>query len=403
MKSYAIVAVFALTACTNKTVNQAPDDAIVNLVEQKRTASGAVGLAAAIIVGKELVWTKGFGYADAESEKPFTPQTIMNIASITKTITGTSVMHAVGEGKLSLDEDVNAYLPFKVTNPNFPNEKVTIRHLATHTSGIIDRLSVYDSSYYFGGDAPEPLGDFLKSYFDTNGRLYSKENFLSAKPGAQYEYSNIGAGLAGYIVEVVTGQKLNEYSADFLFKPLEMDDTGWFLSEVDMDNHAKLYYYSGDTLKSHPFYGLTTYPDGGVRTSVEDLSKFLIFLLNEGKSSEGTQILDEDLVKQMLTQQFTSANKPENVDLEKQNAGIFWAVRENGARISHSGGDPGVITRLQYNLDKEVGLIVFCNTSLSAMMSCGTLLCQCRKSKGLLRVNKIRRRRCADSQPSCWP
>ena len=171
--------------------------------------TGIVGLGASIIIDKKFVWAKGYGYADKESKKPFTISTIMNIGSIAKNFTGVCLMKAVEEKKIALDDDINIYLPFKIINPYFPNEKITIRNLATHTSGLADRYPFYDSTYLYGaGDSPEDLGGFLKSYFDINGKYYSKENFLNHKPGTYYEYSNLPAALAGYIIEIVTGKKL---------------------------------------------------------------------------------------------------------------------------------------------------------------------------------------------------
>ena len=114
-----------------------------------------VGLGAAIIVNRKLVWTRGYGFADKERAVPFTKDTIMNIGSISKTITGAALMRAVQDGKLSLDEDVNKYLPFKVANPSFPNEPITLRQLATHTSSITDRGAVYAAAYHFGRDSPQ--------------------------------------------------------------------------------------------------------------------------------------------------------------------------------------------------------------------------------------------------------
>ena len=80
--------------------------------------AGIVGLGAAIIVDKKVVWMKGYGFADKARAVPFTPDTVMNIGSISKTFTGVAMMRAVQEGKLSLDEDINSYLPFKVVNPH---------------------------------------------------------------------------------------------------------------------------------------------------------------------------------------------------------------------------------------------------------------------------------------------
>ncbi len=337
-----------------------PIDAVV---EQRMSDAGMVGLGAAIIVDKKVVWMKGYGFADKQRGVPFTPDTVMNIGSISKTFTGVALMRAVQEGKLSLDEDVNRYLPFKVTNPNFPNERITLRQLATHTSSITDRWAVYESTYHYGGDSPEPLGEFLKGYFTSDGKYYSKENFLNAKPGAHREYSNVAAGLAGYIVELAVGEKLNVYTKRHVFGPLKMTNTGWFLSEIPPAHHSKLYVSQGGIAIPIQLYGLTTYPDGGVRTSVADLSKLFAALLGEGEY-DGARILDRQTAAKMVEFQYTEANKPENVNLKEKNCGIFWESKFNVTRMGHGGSDPGVKTEMLTNLSKDVGVILFSNTSL---------------------------------------
>jgi CubicO group peptidase (beta-lactamase class C family) len=337
---------------------------IDTFIEKRMEESGMVGIGAAVIVNRKLVWSKGYGYADNSNKQPFTTNTMMNIGSIAKTFTGVCLMKAMEQKKLSLDEDINRYLPFKVSNPFFPDEKITLRYIATHTSGIADRQPVYDSSYYYGSDSPEPLGDFLKNYFVPGGKYYSKDNFLSKKPGTFREYSNIAAGLAGYIVELVTGKKLNEYSRQYIFEPLQMKNTGWFFSEIDLTNHSKLYNREGDTTHLIQLYGMTTYPDGGVRTSVADLSRFFTALLNEG-TYNGVRILKKKSVREMLRFHFTSDSKPENVDIEKLNSGIFWATKFNTTRMGHAGKDPGIKTEMLCNLSKEVGVILFTNTGLT--------------------------------------
>jgi len=337
---------------------------IDSFIENKMNETGMVGLGAAIIINKKVVWTKGYGYADKDNKAPFTPNTIMNIGSISKTFTGVSLMRAVEDKRVSLDEDINSYLPFKVINPFRPNEKITLRHLATHTSGITDRAPIYEGTYHYGGDPPEPLGEFLKNYFEPDGKYYSKDNFLNVKPGSYREYSNIAAGLAGYIVEIKTGEKLNRYSKRHIFKPLRMDDTGWFLSEIKLANHSKLYNRRGDITKPIQLYGGTTYPDGGVRTSVSDLSKFFICLLNEG-DYKGARILKKESVEEMLKFQYTASNKPENIELNEINSGIFWATKRNVIRIGHAGTDPGVRTEMLSDLSKEVGVILFVNTDIT--------------------------------------
>jgi CubicO group peptidase (beta-lactamase class C family) len=341
-------------------------NSIDSIILKRMTDAQLVGVGAAIIIDQKLVWSKGYGYADRENKIPFTTSTVMNIASVSKTITGACLMKAVEQGKLSLDEDINTYLPFKIYNPFFPKEKITLRNLATHTSGLNDRFPFYtsDTLYVNGKDSPEALGDFLQNYFTPGGKYYSKENLLNHKPGTFREYSNLGTALAGYIVEVRTGKKLNDYSREYLFKPLKMDDTGWFLSDIDLKKHARLYQKQPDSsIKLIPLYGMTTYPDGGVRTSVNDLSHFFICLLNDGKF-QNRQVIKEKTVQEMLRFQFDDAHKPENIEPAKLNSGIFWSTKMGGKRIGHNGSDFGVRTFMLSDLKKEVAVIMFINTSL---------------------------------------
>ena len=361
--SFTIIILLTIISCSPKRDHQIDSGSTDNFIESKIKESGIVGLGAAIIVDKNLIWTKGYGFADVENKVLFTPNTIMNIASISKTIVGTCLMKAVETNKLSLDEDINTYLPFKVINPYYPKEKITLRQLATHTSSIVDQNPLYGTTYHFGGDAPEPLGKFLKDYFSLNGKYYKKENFLEARPGSRREYSNIAAGLTGYIIEMATGEQLNRYSKQYIFDLLKMDNTGWFLSEIKLENHSKLYYRENDSIKSYELYGLITYPDGGVRTSVTDLSKFFTCLLNGGEI-DGVRILKEESIQEIFRPQFPTSIKPDNMDFGKENSGIFLFMQENGMKVGHTGGDPGVRTFMHYDTAKQVGLILFVNTGL---------------------------------------
>ena len=336
--------------------------ALDGIVEQRMKEAGLVGVGAAIIVNKRVVWTKGYGFADKEHAVPFTPDTIMNIGSISKTFTGVALMRAVQEGKLVLDEDINTYLPFKVINPFFPNDRITLRQIATHTSGITDRSPIYEGTYHYGGDSPEPLGDFLKNYFVPTGKYYTKDNFLDVRPDTFREYSNIAAGLAGYIVELAFGEKLNVSTRRYIFEPLKMNNTGWFLSEIVPANHSRLYVAQSGMAIPIQLYGGTTYPDGGVRTSVADLSTFFIALLSDGEY-EGARILEKRFAEEMLRFQYTDSNKPENVILNEKNSGIFWSSKKNVTRIGHGGSDPGVRTEMLADLSRDVGVILFTNTS----------------------------------------
>lgn len=361
--TWAIAAAMALAAAPATASDGQLGDAMDNAIEARMADAGLVGVGAAVILDNRLVWAKGYGFADRQRAVPFTPDTVMNIGSISKTFTGVAMMQAVQDGKLSLDADINAYLPFKVANPSFPGAPITLRQLATHTSGITDRESVYYGLYHWGGDAPDALGGFLQGYLVPGGKDYAKENFLPFKPGTHREYSNIGAALAGYIVERAVGETLNVYTRKRIFAPLKMDRSGWLLSEVPPGSHSTLYVGQDEFRIPIPQYGITTYPDGGVRTSVADLSRFFIALLDGGQY-QGTRILDAASTAEMLRFQYTQANKPDNVVLAEKNSGLFWSSKYNVTRIGHGGSDPGVFTDMLSNLSKDTAIVLFVNTSL---------------------------------------
>lgn len=340
------------------------NSALDSLVTKQMADAGIMGLGAVVIVNRQVVWMKGFGFADWQRTRPFTPNTIMNVGSIAKPFTGVAMMRAVQEGKLSLDEDINKYLPFQVVNPHLPQEKITLRQLATHTSGITDRWEVYARTYHYGGDSPEPLGRFLADYFAPEGKHYADSNFLDAKPGVRREYSNVGAALAGYIVERAVSEPLNVYTRKHIFAPLRMTSTGWFLSEIDVANHSTLFVSQNGFSIPIPLYGITTYPDGGVRTTVADLSKFFIALLNGGEY-QGARILDGRMAAEMQRFQFTDANRPENFPAPEGNSGLFWRTKFNGQRVGHGGNDPGMQAEMLADREGNIGVILFLNTSLS--------------------------------------
>jgi CubicO group peptidase (beta-lactamase class C family) len=340
------------------------DAALDGLIAKHMADANIMGVGAAVIVNRRVVWTKGYGFADYRRTRPFTPNTVMYVASITKSFTGVTMMRAVREGRLSLDADINGYLPFRVVNPHVPDAPITLRHLATHTSGIKDRWEVFRAGYHYGGEPPVPLGDFLTSYFTSDGARYSRDNFLNARPGARREYSNIGAALAGFIVERAFGESLPDYARRHIFAPLKMANTAWRLADVAPGTQSTLFVSQNGLEIPIPPYDLTDYPSSGIRTSVSDLSKFFIALLNGGEY-QGARILDLEMTAEMTRFQFSDANRPENFPAEEGNSGLFWRTKFNGTRVGHGGNDPGVSAEMQADLAGQTGIVVFSNTSVS--------------------------------------
>ena len=335
-----------------------------------------VGFSVAIVNQDKILYTKGFGYSDKLKNKAYTENTIQNIASISKTFIGISLLKAQELGKLNLDDPINNYLPFEVINPKFPNTAITIRHLATHTSSIIDPSRYGKNGYvlkeinnngkkinsnFRPSNEMMTYDEFLKKILSTDGEWYKKKNFLKKKPGTIFTYSNIGAGLAALVLENAVGKPFNVFTKEYIFEPLEMSDTGWFLEEVDFANHTKLY---ANTNTELAFYNLINYPDGGLMTSSNDLGRYLVELIS-GYNKKGL-LLSKESYKELFTPKLsdtTHKDRSSNTYNDESNMGVFMGMSSKD-QIGHTGGDPGVSTLMFFNSETKIGKILFVNTDL---------------------------------------
>jgi CubicO group peptidase (beta-lactamase class C family) len=319
------------------------------------------GLTAAIVAKGKVAWTAGYGFANVEAQRPVTPNIAFSLGSTSKTVLAVALMQVWEKGKLSLDGNINDMLPFMVDNPHVAGEIITPRHLATHTSSIIDNEPVLEASYSFAGDSPIALGDFLKGYLVPGGQWYgANKNYAVASPGQQFSYSNIAAGLAGYLIETTTDAALDDHSDAHIFRPLGMTNTGWRLSDFPTtENIAVPYKFENGRYQPYPFYGYPTWPDGGLRSSVADLARFLAAVMNGGEL-DGVRILNKSTVDEMLRSQIPANQLPTG----QVGQGIFWAIApvdKYGDFIGHTGGDPGVITFLFFQPATGVGVIGLIN------------------------------------------
>ncbi len=309
------------------------------------------GLSAILIKDGEIKWKGNYGLANRELNTPVSDATIYMLASVSKTITATALMQLYEDGLFNLDDDINLYLPFSVRNPDYPDSVITIRHLLTHTSSIRDN---WNELPYSEGDPTISLADFMYDYLSVNGaNYYPALNFYNYPPQAQYNYCNVSAALCGYLVETITGTPFNEYCNENIFEPLCMENTGWFLYELDTNLIARPYsYFSGD-YEDQGLYGYADYPDGQLRTTAVSLAKFLFMNLNDG-SFDGTQILQSSTIDLMRTDQFPA--------LMAQQGLIWYYYTDNGTWWGHNGGDAGVSTDMYLNEQTNTGLIVLTNS-----------------------------------------
>ena len=329
------------------------------------------GFFISIIDDEKIRYTNGQGFANIKEQIPYTVTTIQQIESISKTFLGLSLMLLVQEGKLDLDENITTYLPFNVTNPYFPNTPITLRHLATHTASINDReqeekfswienkevfLQNKDKyihkerrNYYEGilDNKEMSMEDFLNSFFTAKGKNYSKKNFLKNKPGKQWYYSNIGATLAAYIVQLVSEQPYREFVKQRIIIPLKLAHTTWgYPSEMYSVNTLK---YGGGK-NEYPRIMGPTYPDGAIYSSTADLSQYLMQWM---KGYAGATILLNDTsYQEIMKVQFEETNG----QFKGIKNGLFWWLfKEN--RMGHNGGNMGTNANMFCYPDLGVGYI----------------------------------------------
>jgi CubicO group peptidase (beta-lactamase class C family) len=341
------------------------------------------GVAIAIVRGGKLLRARGYGWADRERRVPMTADTLLNIGSVSKTITATAVMQLWETGALRLDDDVNDYLPFAVRNPRYPDVPITARQLLAHRSSIRDGPA-YDESYACG-DPTLPLDEWLRCCLVPGGVYYAaQDNFHRWRPGEPgplpaepRAYSNVGFGLLGYLVEVISGVPFAQYCREALFRPLAMDETAWYLAELDLAQHAVPYTYVAAPSEAghstpyerrllrvpaddrplrpgahypHCLYSFPNYPDGLLRTSVRQLARFLGAVISGGAVGD-VRILREDTLTMMLSD-------------EHFGRGLCWNRRmlHTGEHTwFHGGSDPGIAAFLTFRPVDGAGVIVLGN------------------------------------------
>jgi len=358
-------------------------DSLTAELEALRQQGHFVGFGVAIVNRQGALYQHGFGFADAQVHKPYSIHTIQNIASVSKTVIGLALLKAQELGRLKLDDSVNKYLPFRVVNPAFPQVPITLRHLATHTSGIRDNDFYFSKNYY-----PKPSQDltglpltfedeqtlnpadsvvvlpvFLQAVLTPQGKWYQPKGFGMHPPGELHDYSNVGATLAAYIVELATGQPFPAFTARYLTRPLRMRESGWNFGEIAFAQYSRL--YQSPTV-IQPYYGLTTYPDGNFITSVADLSLYLCELIR-GYQGQGT-VLQPASYRELFQPQLTAGNYGQrqkgNPYSYSYNTGLFMGFSYNGF-IGHTGGDPGVVSLLFFDPKTGIGRLILLNTSIT--------------------------------------
>ncbi len=355
MKTTFIFLFMALISCqTGEIVDVTQNNNLDKIIESEFKRLQMPGLAYVAVKEDSIVCIGAKGYANVKEKKVFTPQTRMSIASISKIVVGTTIMQLYEDGLIALDEDISAYLPFKVRNPHFPNDKITVKMLLTHTATISD----YGFGLYYVykyEDYPVALMDFERDCLTEGGQYYSKNRFLKIKPGTSVSYTNIGGALLACLVEYVSGTDYNTFCKTHIFQPMEMTRTTWFFSETPQEEVALP--YADNNIRNVLYCSFPTYPDGGLITTVEDYSKIMRAYIMGG-TFNNFQLLKPETIDLMLQEYYAWStvlgDYKQGLILDRYKIGNF-----NG--WGHGGGDDGISSEFYFDRTGRIGYIMFSN------------------------------------------
>ena len=350
---YLVVSLFfAGTVFANPADNPAELEAFFDgFITNQMQEQNIVGVTLSVVQDGEVILLKGYGYADLDKRTPVDPaKTIFRPGSTAKLFTWTAVMQLVEQGKLDLDADVNSYLDFEIPAQLYragraaEPEPITLGHLLTHTPGFEDRGS---GLFVLNAEEIVSLEDYLKSSIPA--RVFP--------PGEVMAYSNYGAALAGYIVELVSGLPFAEYVEKNIFDPLSMNNSTFRqpLPEHMAPNMAEAYKFFNGQYYKGSFEYISALPAGSMSSTADDMTRFMIAHLQNGRYGEN-RILSEATVREMHSRQFTHHPAQDGMALG------FIEQTINDRRLINHGGNTFLFATGCWLLPEEnVGLFISYN------------------------------------------
>jgi CubicO group peptidase (beta-lactamase class C family) len=290
------------------------------------------GLSLAVIKNGEVVLARGYGLANVEHQVPVKPETIFQSGSMGKQFTATAVMMLVEDGKLSLDDKITKYF---TDGPESWN-KITVRHLLTHTSGMTD----YPADF-----------DLRRDYTQDELVQRVKTIPLAFEPGEKWSYSNLAYVMLGVLIHKVSGKFYGDFLQERVFKPLGMS-TARVISEADIvPNRAAGYRVVNGQLKNQNWVSpsLNTTADGALYLTVYDMAKWDAALYTE-------KLLKRASLEAMWTPVKLNAGKTHSY-------GFGWALGETrGHRVvEHGGAWQGFKSQISRYVDDKLTVVVFAN------------------------------------------
>lgn len=307
-----------------------------------------VGMSVVVIYDQNILWSRGFGYANIESKILANEKTIYDISSVTKIFTATMLMHLRDAGRVHLDDPLLKYLPEFHLKSRFPDPKPpTFKQVVAHVAGLPRESAALVTE----GNMAFPSTDAMLE------NLKDMEMILPAF--TDVKYSNLGYALMGLALGRAAGQTFKEYVVENILQPLGMKNSGWELTDVMKSRMAVGY----EPLQSDQTRGIALHyelgeagaPTGGFYTSVEDMSRFVSLQFREGPAG-GTQILGSTTLREMRSPVFLLNNWEGAVGIG------WWLSRVAGYDVvDHGGGGPGFVAKVLLVPKLKLGFVIFIN------------------------------------------
>ena len=305
---------------------------------------GLPGIVVGVVSDQQLVWAKGFGFADVKAKIPMTPETKFRMASHSKLFAAIAIMQLREDGKLRLDDPVEKYLPwFKAAPAGDDDGPITVEQLLSHSSGLQREAGDHWVSYEF------PTEEQLK-------RLYADRRAAFA-PSVRWKYSNLAYAVAGMVTEQVSGQKWADYVDHNIFGPLGMTS-----SSVDKKVSGLTVPYGrrmpDGTREVLPFVDARGMAAAtGVTSNLMDMAKFVSANFRRGPRG-GAQVVSSGSWREMHRVRSVEENW-------QSGSGLGYDISRinNRTWTGHGGGYPGNTTMTLLQMEDKVGVIVLTNTN----------------------------------------
>jgi CubicO group peptidase (beta-lactamase class C family)/D-alanyl-D-alanine dipeptidase len=309
------------------------------MIEREMKNQSLPAVSIVLVDDQQVVWARGFGFADPNQKVPATAATIYRIGSVSKLFTDTALMQLVEKHEIDLDAPVARYLPdFHPADPF--GKPITLRELMSHRSGLVREPPI---GHYF--DSSDPTLKATVESLNSTTLIYP--------PGTHIKYSNAAIAVAGYVLEQRSGQPFREYLQKTLLEPLGMDNSS-FAPTPQVESklaHAFIWTYDGRTFDA-PIFQLGMAPAGCMYSSVLDLSKFISMLFADGQA-KGGKILQPETLQAMWQPQF--ANRKQN---DGFGIGFHLETLDGHALIGHGGAIYGFATELEALPQDKLGVAV---------------------------------------------